>query len=96
MAILVPGTRIGPAASSPAVSAIRWSIRALRSARPMPRNPSPLSTTTITPPACQTAYSATVSSIDGGTSSATRSPGLTPAAARPAAVSRTRAAVRPS
>ena len=62
----------------------------LRSARPIPRRPRPLSTTTITAAACQTAYSATVSSIDGGTSSATRSPGRTPAAARPAAVSRTR------
>ncbi len=57
----------------------------------MPRSPRPRSTTTMTPPACQTAYSATVSSIDGGTSNATRSPGLTPAAARPAAVSLTRA-----
>ena len=88
-AILVPGTRIGPAASKPGRSAMTWSILALRSALAIPRRPRPRSTTTMTPPACQTEYSATVSSMDGGTSSATRCPGSTPAARRPAPVSRT-------
>ena len=56
----------------------------------MPAKPSPLSATTTTPPARHTAYTAAVRSADGATSSATRWPGRSPAAASPAASSRTR------
>ena len=69
---------------------IRWSGPALRSARPMPRRPSPVSATTITAPARQHGVERGRQVDAGGTSSATRSPGRTPAAASPAARSRTR------
>jgi len=90
VAMRVPGSRIARAAASPRAVPITWSTEAPRSARPMPRRPSPRSATTITAPARHTAYTAAVRSAEGGTSSATRSPGPTPAATRPPASAITR------
>ena len=65
--------------------AIRWSGSALRRARPRLRRPSPASATTMAAPTRQQAYTATVRSIPGRISRATRCPGRTPARSSPTA-----------